>query len=67
MFLLGFLIAGSCKINPFWANIRILKPPKTPENQRFFGVLRGNKMETLARNGLKSTCLQVFYSKAVKR
>ena len=38
--------------NPFLANIPILYHLKTPENQRFSGVFRGYKMETLARNGL---------------
>ena len=39
--------------NPFLANVPILYPLKTPENQKFSGVFRGYKMETLARNGLK--------------
>ena len=38
--------------NPFLANVPILSPLKTPENQRFSGVLRGYKMGILARNGL---------------
>ena len=38
--------------NPFLANVPILYPLKTPENQRFSGVFRGYKMGTLARNGL---------------
>ena len=41
-------------INPFLANIPILYPLKTPENQRFCGVFRGYKMETLAGNGLNT-------------
>ena len=40
-------------INPFQANVPILYPLKTPENQRLSGVFRGYKIETLARNGLK--------------
>ena len=67
VFLLEFLIGGSCKINQFWANISILKPLKTPENQRFPGIFGGYKMEALARNGLKGSCLQVFYSNAVAK
>ena len=42
-------------INQFLANVPILYPLKTPENQRFFGVFRGYKMGTLARNGLKES------------
>ena len=38
--------------NPFLANVPILYPLKTPENQRFSGVFRGYKIGTLARNGL---------------
>ena len=38
--------------NPFLANVPILYPLKTPENQRFSGVFRGYKMGKLARNGL---------------
>ena len=41
-------------VNPFLANVPILYPPKTPENQRFSGVFRGYKMGTLARNGLNN-------------
>ena len=37
---------------PFLANVSILYPLKTPENQRFSCVFRGNKMGTLDRNGL---------------
>ena len=39
-------------VNPFLANVPILYPLKTPENQRFSDVFRGYKMGTLARNGL---------------
>ena len=39
-------------INPFLANVPILYPLKTPENQRFSGVFRGYKSTALARNGL---------------
>ena len=35
-------------INPFWANVPILYPLKTPENQRWY------KMRTFARTGLIS-------------
>ena len=38
--------------NPFLANVPILHPLKTPENQRFSGVFRGCSMGILARNGL---------------
>ena len=38
-------------INPFLANVPILYPLKTPENQRFPDVW-GYKMGTLARNRL---------------
>ena len=43
-----------CLINPFLANVPILYPLKTPENLWLFGVFRGYKMGTLARNRL--TC-----------
>ena len=43
------------KVNPFLANVPILYPLKTPENQRY--KIRGYKMETLARNGLIETLL----------
>ena len=40
-------------INPFLANVPILYPLRTPENQRFsnffFCVFKGCKMETLAK------------------
>ena len=39
-------------INPFLANVTILYPLKTPENQRFPDVFRGYKMGALARYGL---------------
>ena len=39
-------------INPFLANAPILYLLETHENQRYSGVSRGCKMETLARNGL---------------
>ena len=38
--------------NPFPANVPILYPLKTAVHQRFFGIFRGNKMATLARNEL---------------
>ena len=38
--------------NPFQANILILYPQKTPENQRFSVFFRGHKIGALARNGL---------------
>ena len=38
-------------VNPILANVPILYPLKTPENQRFSGVFKGYKMGTLARNG----------------
>ena len=41
-------------INPFLANVPILYPLKTPENQKFSGVFRGYKIWTLARNGLRN-------------
>ena len=37
-------------INPFLANVLILNPQKTPENQRFSGIFRGYGMRPLARN-----------------
>ena len=48
------------------ADVPILYPLKTTENQIFSCVFRGHKMGTLARNGpeatlLKETLLQVFY------
>ena len=50
-------------LNPFLANIPILYPLKTPENQRLSGVFRGYKMQTLARNGLRKEARsgQVWY------
>ena len=36
----------------FLANVFILYPLKTPENQRFSSVFRGYKMGTTAKNGL---------------
>ena len=39
--------------NPFLANVHILYPLKTQQNQRFFGVFRVFKMGRLAKNGLK--------------
>ena len=40
--------------NPFLANVPILYPLKTLENQRFFAIFRGYDMRTLPRNGLNS-------------
>ena len=40
------------KVNPFLANVPILYPRKTPENQRFSGVFRRYKMGKFVRNGL---------------
>ena len=37
---------------PFLADVPILYPPKTPENQRFSGVFGGYKMGTLPKNTL---------------
>ena len=45
-------IYNSEKINPFLANVPILHPLKTPENERFSDVFRGYKLGTLATNGL---------------
>ena len=39
-------------LNLIPANVPILYPLKTPENQIIFGVFRRHKTETLARNGL---------------
>ena len=44
--------AGTSLLNLFPANVPILYPLKTPENQRFSGIFRGYKMGTLAGNGL---------------
>ena len=44
--------------NSFLANVPILYPLKTPENQRFSGVFREYKMRTLARDGLINTHLK---------
>ena len=41
----------------FWPNFPSLHPLKTRENLWFSVVLRGYKMETLARNGLKTICV----------
>ena len=53
--------------NLFPANVPILYPLETPENQRFSGVFRGYKMGTLAGNGLTDEvslprCLIAFTS-----
>ena len=45
-------------INPILANVLILYPLKTPENQRFSGVFRGLKLGKLPRNGLKLQCFK---------
>ena len=51
-------------LNPFLANVPVLYPQKTLENLWFFGVFRGYKMGTLARNGLSFTkLLTLFLSK----
>ena len=47
-----FLYDSRICLNPFHANVPILYPLKTPENQRFSHVFKGYKMETLARNSL---------------
>ena len=47
-------------LKPFLANVPILCPLKTPENQRFSGVFRGYKMGKLARNELRNQCLKAF-------
>ena len=39
------------RTDPFMANIAILYPLKTPENQRFSGVFRRYKMGKLAKMG----------------
>ena len=39
-------------MDPFLANVPKLYPLKTPENQKVFGVFRGYKMGTMARNSL---------------
>ena len=49
-------------LNPFLANVPVLYPLKALENLWFFGVFRGYKMGTLARNGLSFTkYLHYFY------
>ena len=48
--------------SPFLANIPILHPMKTPENQRFSGVFTGYKMGTLAR---KKQPAKLLYKKGV--
>ena len=53
------------------ANVTILYPLKRPGNQKFSGVFRGYKMETLARNGLKKLPItdfgsHTFYAQAAK-
>ena len=45
-------IFGIALLNSFLANVPILYPLKTSENQRFSGGFRRYKMGTLARNGL---------------
>ena len=39
-------------LNLFLANVPILYPLKTPENQIFSGVFKGYRMGTFARDGL---------------
>ena len=46
-------VKDSSSFNPHLANVPILYPLKTPENQRFSGVFRGYNMGILARNGLQ--------------
>ena len=53
-FFLYFLNFSFVQFNPLLANIPILYPPKTPENQRFSGVFRGYEMGILASNRLKN-------------
>ena len=43
------------------ADFPIAFPLETPENQRLSGVLRGYKMEALARNGLNAG-LTIYFS-----
>ena len=45
-------IMVTLRLNPFLANVPILYPLKTPENQRFSDIFTGYKMGTLARNEL---------------
>ena len=47
-------------LTPLPANVPILYPLKTSENQRFSGVFRGHKMETLTGNGFKKCLLLDF-------
>ena len=49
------LPAGVHLFNQFLADVSILYPLKTPENQRFSDVSRGYKMGILVRYRLKST------------
>ena len=51
--------------NPFLANIPILYPLKTPENQRFFGVFRGCKIGMLANDGLTVFWEYLFFNAAL--
>ena len=46
-------------VSTYLPNVPILFPLKTPENQRFSGVLRRFKIGTLARNGLRKVLLVV--------
>ena len=50
-------------LNPFPVNVPILYPLKTPENQKFFGVFRGYKMGTLARNELNDLQSDLYSSR----
>ena len=51
----GFCVTNrGDQFNPFPANVAVLNPLKTQENLWFFGVFRGNKMGTLAGNGLNT-------------
>ena len=42
-------------IDSFLASVPTLYAPKIPESQRFSRVFRGDKMGTLARNGLTTS------------
>ena len=47
-------------MKPFLADVPILYPLKTPENQRFSVVFRGYKLGTLARYGLRKKIIRIL-------
>ena len=57
----SFLYIAMISVNSFLANVPILYPRKTPENQRFSVVFRGYKMRTVS---LLLSIIRKFFSNA---